>query len=267
VRPGGRLREGIAGGAHARRRVRALSLVELLVVVAIIAVLLAILVGTLSRVRGAAHSFMCKNKLKTVAFEFFQFADPVGYVNRGDSDALDLRGFKIEDFQERVYRISEFWDAGAQTQVDYKSDEQPLLCAAGPQKLTRRKGLPCQNNAVSPPENVSVGFNMRLDKMSQQVGGVWVLKNVRLTKRILEHPSVPLAFDVDGRSAAESGRLPHYSAPPAGDPGIYGNGQFWFPSSRHGGQTNACFVGGHVLSSRNPETDAGWDWKYQHPVN
>jgi hypothetical protein len=110
-------------------------------------------------------------------------------------------------------------------------------------------------------ENVSVAFNMRLRSASVQLGGRWVLKPVRLSSRILRYPSVPLAFDVDGNFAARRGRLPYYSAPPAGDPGQYGRGQFWFPSLRHGA-TNACFIGGHVLSSSRPD-HAGWNWKYQ----
>lgn len=255
--PGNRRRR-IAGTSTAG----GFTLLELLVVAAIIVILVSILAVSLGKVRRTTKAFVCKNNLKTVAFEFFQFADEFAHPSRGDSE--DGRpGFRIDDFQERLYRIAEFWDCGNATEVDYEPTRQPLICPSGPQTLRRRAGLPCQSYAVTPAENVSVGFNMRLYRASVVVGGRPVLKDVRLGHQILEHGSVPLALDVEGRVAVSRSVLPYYIAPPAGDTGKYADGLFWFPARNHDGKANVCFVGGHVLSSASPDTEPGWNWTYQ----
>ncbi|HOW19625.1 MAG TPA: type II secretion system protein, partial [Phycisphaerae bacterium] len=88
------------------------TLLELLTVSAILVVLVGIMAAAVGKVRGTSRAFVCKNNLKTVAFEFFQFADDYAHPYRGDSD--DGRpGFRIDDFQERLYRIAEFWDRGS----------------------------------------------------------------------------------------------------------------------------------------------------------
>jgi len=252
------------------------TLIELIVVVGIIALMLGIVAASMARVRNSAQGFVCKNKLKTIAFEFIQFADDNAHPWRGDSDQDGWPGFRIEDFQERLYGIDEFWKApsgasqfsfGSPTAVaDYKPEDQAMICPSGPQVLSRHALLPCQAEAVKPLENVSVGFNMRLAWSAVEVGGRQILREVRLSKRIMNHPSVPLAFDVDGALAKERGVLPYYSAPPGPADDKYASGMFWNPALRHAGALNAAFIGGQVLSSSRPQTQGGWDWKYQHPV-
>lgn len=253
------------------------TLVEILVVLAIIGILMAIMLTSLAKVRGAGKSFVCKNQLKNVAFDFILFADDYGHPSRGDSDQDGRPGFKLEDFQESQYRIAEFWKVNAQGQasqgeaIKIKASEQPLICPAGEQELEKIPNLPCRNKAVVPLANVSKGFNMRLDSasVSQPGGGPPQLTQVRLSKRITAYPMVPLAFDVDGVAALaiDAGSLPYYSAPRTNSWDNYASGSYWFPSLRHGGRCNAAFVGGHVLSSLQPEREPGWVWKYQPPVN
>jgi hypothetical protein len=237
---------------------------ELLIVVSIIALLLAIMTTALRGVRSATKSFVCKNNLRTVAFEFGLFADDYARGDRGDSDQGLRAGFSAVDFQESVYKVDEFWDLDEPGTATYRPSKQPLICPAGPQRLERQSGQPCQS-AVNPQENVSVAFNMRLAaaSVSLQSTGWWVFRDVRLTPRILEHPDVPLAFDVDGVQAVDRRKLPFYSAPAVEQQGLYANDQFWFPSLRHGRKVNACFVGGYVLSSSDPVNESGWDWRYQ----
>ncbi len=246
-------------------RASGVTLLELLVVVTIISVLASVVLATLGRVRATSRSFVCKNNLKTIAFEFIQFADDFAHPWRGDSERFGRSGFRIEDFQEKLYRIDEFWDGPHSGQTAYEASAEPMICPAGPRELERSSGQPCSERAVGPVRNVSIGFNMRLDRASVQFRSRWVLQPIRLTHRILDHPSVPLAFDLDGAAADERGVLPYYSAPAAGDGGMYAGGAFWFPASRHANKLNAAFVGGHVLSSREPENQPGWDWQYQHP--
>lgn len=238
------------------------SLLELLVVVAIISLMVGLLGGTLGKVRGAARSFECKNKLKSVAFEFFQFADDFGTSYRRSPANPTDKGFAIDTFQEKLYGVNRYWSARTSGSQTYDPSRQLLMCPAGPKKLERHPDLPCDQYPVTPVENVTIAFNMRLRSASAVVGNRPVLKEVRLSSRILRQPSVPLAFDVEAPVAAARRILPYYSAPPAGDQGQYGKGQFWFPSMRHTA-VNACFVGGHVLSSAQPEKASGWNWRFQ----
>jgi len=239
------------------------SLIELLVVVAIVAVLGGVILATLAKVRATATNFVCKNNLKTVAFEFAQFTDEFSHPYRGDSEEFGRSGFYIEDFQERLYGVSEFWTADPGQQVPYDASDEAMMCPSGPGELYRQSGMPVSQGAVCPPANVSVGLNMRLARASVQVGTRWILQPIRLTQAVRRHPSIPLAFDVDGATADERRLPPYYAAPAAGDPGQYGTGQFWFPGLRHGDRLNAAFVGGYVLSSHEPEAEPGWNWEYQ----
>jgi len=246
---------------------RAFTILELLVVIVILAVLIGLLGTALGKVRSSARSFVCKNKLKTVAFEFLQFAEAPADVSGSGGEASGGAGFRIEDFQERLYGIDEFWDAGPAPEAEYEASRQPLMCPSGPRELRRHPGLPCSGYAVTPAANVSIAFNMRLHRASVTIAGRPVLKPVTLKARMLEHGSVPLAMDVDAGTAVGRYVLPYYTAPAAGDAGLYGSGLFWFPRGRHDGEVNACFVGGHVLASRSPETEAQWDWAYQPPAD
>jgi len=250
----------------AHRESRGFTLIELLVVVTIIALLVTLVTGALVRVRNASRCVVCMSNLKTVSQEFFQFADDYARSYRGDSDKYGTRLFRLEDFQEKLYGIHEFWKDTSRSEVEYHVMEQPLMCPAGPKPLVRHKDLPCSQNAVSPVQNVSVGFNMRLDQVSTVVQGWPRLQRTRLSSRILDQGQVPLAFGVEGAQAERLGVLPYYSAPPAGDTGLYGSGRFWFPSFRHGPQMNVAYIGGHVLRTTDPGQSAKSIWKYQPPL-
>ena len=219
------------------------------------------------KVRGASRSFLCKNNLKTVAFEFTLFADDYSRVGRSDSDGDSARGFRIEDFQERLYGVDEFWDLRGQSDARLNPAKQPLMCPAGPRVLRRVAGAKCSDNAVGPASNVSTGFNLRLHQSPEMVVNDPANSSLLLTSRILEQPRVPLVFDVDGAAAARHGVVPFYSAPQLFDLTAYPGDRFWFPALRHGGKLNAAFVGGYVLASRQPNRDSAWDWRHQPNPN
>ena len=145
---------------------RGVTMLELIVAVGIVAVLATILSTTLVKVRSASRNFMCKNKLKTVTFEFLPFADEsFGYVNRGESERL-RGGFDIDDFQESIYKIDEYWDAGDNEVAGFDATEQPLICAAASQALKRTQGQPC-TDAIGPRKDVSIGrYSAIFDKKS-----------------------------------------------------------------------------------------------------
>ncbi len=249
-----------------RLRRRAFTLVELLVVIAIIALLISILSGALNGARAAARSFVCKNNLKTVALEFNLFAQDLNPVDPfGDSGGFGRR-FEIETFQERIYGVHEFWDVRDGAYKEYEPKTQPLMCPSGSPELVARPGLPCSQGAVGPAANVSVAFNRRLKDASRKSGERWLRVPVWLKESILDHPAVPLAFDVDGAAADARHEAPFYAAPAAGDDGgMYAGGALWFESQRHRGQLNAAFIGGYVLSSSRPAHEPGWNWRYQPP--
>jgi prepilin-type N-terminal cleavage/methylation domain-containing protein/prepilin-type processing-associated H-X9-DG protein len=261
-------------GAIRKPRCRGLTLLELLVVMAILAVLLSILATTLGKVRGAARSVVCKNKLQSVAQRFQLFADDYGHTQRGrESDRLGPHRFRIEDFQDSLYATEEFFDRAliGVGSVAYAAADQPLMCPSGPRSLARASSPQPAEDTILPLANVSVGFNMRLHRASVRVQqglfSVDVLRDVTLSARVLDRPWAPLAFDVDAPAARNRPDpvLPFWSAPPAGSNGLYARGRFWFPAARHGGMVQAAFLGGHVWSARTPEAAHDWDWAYQPP--
>jgi prepilin-type processing-associated H-X9-DG protein/prepilin-type N-terminal cleavage/methylation domain-containing protein len=273
VRRATRRREG--GLSSRGRRLSAFTLLELVVVVAILGLLMSIMLASLAKVRSAGKSFVCKNQFRSIAFDFIQFSDDWAHPFRGDSDLPGMRGFSIEDFQERQYGVSEFWKGGAVAMssvgevVKYKAKDQQMICPAGPQDLEKMSGKSLAQRAVQPMTNISTGLNMRLYVASvPENPTTWT--PVRLSKRIMTQITVPLIFDLDGEQAMamNPANLPYYSAPSIGPgSGLYSLNAFWYPSLRHSGRCNAGFIDGHVSSSINPLNEAGWNWRYQPPVN
>ena len=222
---------------------RGLTLMELLVVVAIIGMLLAVLLPALSLVRAQAKKVRCMVNLRTVAFDFRLFADDYSYATRGDSDHRADRRFRFEDFVDSQYKIEEFWSG-------WPGQTQSMSAA-------------CKAQAVTPLENVSYGFNGRLDREAVWFHGRIRMAPAYLDSGVLESGRIPIAFDIDGRTAVERDKLPYFSAPPGAIEDAYHSGEYWFPSTRHAGRMNVAFTGGHVLSSADPLREAEWAWQYQ----
>jgi len=207
--------------------------------------------------------------MRSISLTFQMFAEGNAEGGRGDSERVGGSRFYINDFQDSLYRIDEFWDLGGATSGTITSSNALLVCPSGPGLLTKRKGFPCGRDAIRPPQDVTLAVNMRLYRAVIGIGGTPRLAPERLTQvrsNIVNHPYVPLVMDVDGESAARSGHSPFYIAPPR--PGVddpYANGRYWMPSDRHEGKTNVAFVGGHVLASSDPASE-GWNWDYQAQV-
>lgn len=247
------------------RASRAFSILELLVVISIIALLTAILLPALQSGRSAAQDLKCRANLRTVTTDFLLFADPTSGVNRGNSEAYGPKVFRLDDFQESVYRIAEFWVGPPSSSRPIAANAQPMMCPSGPTQLESRSQVPCDSGAIGPRKNVSVGFNLRLRNKSRIINGQSFAVSAFLTDKTLQYPDTPLLFDVDGGLADQRGIIPYYSAPPlSGLPAtdVFSDGRFWFPASRHRGRVNVGFVGGHVLSSGSPLDEPWWRWDY-----
>lgn len=247
----------------------AFTLIELLVVISILTVLFAILLPALSAVRGSAKRIVCAANLRSVVSDFSAFADGTHPLGRGESENLGQGRFKINDFQDLLYRLDEFWDQGPARTASLSSDKDAMLCPSGATKLTRRIAQPCGREALSPIGDVSVALNMRLQRPVVNFRGKNILAPTAaslVSPRVLDHPHVPLAIDVDGAKLIERGVDPFYVAPPLnGTDDPYASGRYWIQSARHGRSVNVGFIGGHVLSSQHPDKER-WDWSYQADV-
>lgn len=239
---------------------------ELLIAIGVIALLLAILMPALSASRHAAKDVECRAKYRTVVQKFIEFADESGAGLRGDSQNLGADRFLLEDFQESLYQVHEFWQGPKSESESIKASESPLVCPEKATRLTRRSGVPCSAGAVGPQKEVSSGFNKRLDRKTRFIKGKPFPTTAFLSSRILTNPDVPLVFDVDGAVAVERRLAPYYSAPPMkydDQKDIYESGVSWFPAMRHMGRMNVGFIGGHVLSTDDPVSEPWSRWEFQ----
>lgn len=236
-----------------------------MVTVAIIGVLLSLLAPALQRTIGSARGFKCQAALRNVAFDFALFADPAIHPSRG-ADAQHNNRFRISTFQESEYGIDEFWSHGDQAQVTIEPGESldHMRCSEVAGAMTISRNVPCTDaGSIGPAQNVSYGFNARLNRI--EVTAPWGIQSepVLLTHEIMESPDVPLLWDVDGAHALANGvNTPQFSTPTLDMQYLYGNDRFWFPGKRHNGSVNVAFIGGHVLSSRQPLEEAGWQWGF-----
>lgn len=216
------------------RGTAAFTLTETLVVIAAILLLLAVLLPALQSAVARTRMLRCSVNLGSVAFKLQLFAEGTNPEGRGDSERLGRRGFAIDDSQEHLYRLAEFWDQPDSAAAVLEAGSEPMLCPAGATKLIRRRGFPCGNEAVGPPEDITLAVNMRPYRPAVEHRGGRVLAPVAavyVPASILNFPNVPLLIDVDGEPAVSRHLEPFYQAPAVeGENDPYAGGRFWMPS-------------------------------------
>ncbi len=255
----------------AKRRCRrprsAFTLLELLVVIALIGVLLTLLAPALSNTMGSARGFRCQMTLRQVAFDFSLFADEQFHGDRGDDARLSGRRFRLMTFQESLYGLDEYWDnPEADTNILYeKAADPPMRCTEVHGDLTLRRGFSAEEwGAIAPPQSVSFGFNIRLHRPEVGNYPIPVDEPVRLSNDIMQHGMTPLVWDVDGEEAFhDKNWIPQFTGPSVQDRGFYANEMVWFPGTRHNGTMNIAFIGGQVVSTKEPLRESNWRWDYQ----
>lgn len=253
---------------------RAFTLIELLIVVAIIGVLLALVFPAIRGTLGAARGFRCQASQRTISFDFSVFADDQLRGSRGN-DEINLRPglFRVETFQNSQYAINEFWDYGPvpQYRVPDTKGRDPMRCAEIRGPLSLYRSASCVSGGVGPPENVSFGFNGRLH-FSDSRAAAGLPFNVALTSKILDgygiaSPSaIPLLMDVDGVRATAARQTPLFTAPDAGAASLlFADDALWWPGQRHNGAMNIAFIDGHVVASKRPVAEPSIAWGFEPP--
>jgi prepilin-type N-terminal cleavage/methylation domain-containing protein/prepilin-type processing-associated H-X9-DG protein len=256
---------------------RGFTLVEILITICILAILIALLLPAAHGAVAAARSFKCQTSQRSVAFDFGLFADDTLHPWRGDDDSSDpaLRvvprnEFRLETFIESQYGLDEFWDSNygsaLTTNLPDANGRDPMRCAEVKGSVTLRRAVPCTQGAVTPPRNISFGFNYRLQLSERH----WLEGDTRpiglssqvLNSGVVPPSSIPLLWDVDGEVAAERSVVPLFTAPAMNSTTLYVNNQFWFPAMRHNGSMVVAFVDGHVATTGKPLLERGWAWDF-----
>jgi len=236
------------------------------VVVAVMAILFGVLLPSVGRGAAAARAMRCQTSLRSIAFDFTVFADSSLHPRRGDDEARASGRFSLDTFIESQYGVDEFWEYGAApvaTRRIVKGSDDPMRCLEVRGTLLMNRNRACTNGAVTPPQHVSYGFNLRLSRPETPDNPASM--PVLLNDAILRVGRVPLVWDVDGVGAAArrpSGN-PTLTAPPQASDAAFAGNAFWWPGLRHAGAMNVGFVDGSVAPTRNPLSESGWRWDYR----
>jgi len=206
---------------------RAFTLVELLVVIGIIAILIAILLPTLSRARGQAKSLSCQANLRQWAAAVFVYANENhGYLPRRGQGVqmVNVINRPTDWFNALppIMKLTTYYDRFTAGNPPSPNDGSIWSC-------------PDFEITIPNPSQYQIGYamNMRLSTWNaitpDKITGVG--------------PTTPMVFMADGPG-------PFCSVVPSSK-GAYN------PSPRHRGRVNLSFLDGHVASFTASEIGVG----------
>ncbi len=241
---------------------RAFTLIEVLITIAILGVLLSLVLPIARSTIGSARGFKCQMSQRSSAYDFNVFSDDVYHGNRG-RDASEQRRFRLDTFVASQYCLEEYWCWDGEQRHDLPDNDKndPLRCPEVKGTLTLQRNIPCQSGGVSPWQNASFGFNLRLkfaERPAPQTGFV----SVWMRSAIISESNVPLLWDVDGAAATARGSAPFFSAPSMASTGLFAGDRYWYPGMRHNKGMNVAFVDGHVEATGRPLQQPTWRWDY-----
>ncbi|HEX8550234.1 MAG TPA: DUF1559 domain-containing protein [Abditibacteriaceae bacterium] len=227
---------------RARSGVRAgFTLVEMLIVIAVIAILAAILFPVFGRVRERGRTIACNSNMKQLAMAFQQYAQDANDRLPGATDGPDGSGkyggwIRYEDFGRKGAKNFNVDEGSLFTYV--KSKDVYLCASDGEGKIT---GLSYAINACASQQNRDMTTGARTIDGYSKGKKISTIKNPTMFM-ILTEEARPGTGDGGANLDTSSTDDGYYNSVRPPDPANYEN----FLATRHQDGGNVAFLDGHV---------------------
>jgi prepilin-type N-terminal cleavage/methylation domain-containing protein len=220
----------------------AFTLVELLVVVAIVALLAAVLLPSLRGARDAARSTLCSTQLRDLAFALAYYAEDQADwfppAEPADREPVSKLHWFMNRALMRYVHVPLCCDADGNL-LGPPAERSPLTCPLDDEPLLSRDGKE-QGYALSYALNVTFGIGGRPNN------------NYYRRRDEFQLPALTLAFaDANGLSAAP-GIVSYHAC---------GRDNFAY---RHREMVNGVFLDAHVMQLKQPDIPFGFEQRYDH---